>query len=56
MFTGNMIDGRTAAEWGLVNACVPADELENATKKLAVTVTVHSIDLAPRVELSALSP
>src|SRR3954454_16122286 len=35
MFTGNMIDGRTAAEWGLVNACVPADELESATKKLA---------------------
>jgi enoyl-CoA hydratase len=35
MFTGNMIDGRTAAAWGLVNACVPLDELENATKKLA---------------------
>ena len=35
MFTGNMIDGRTAAEWGLVNVCVPAEELEAATRKLA---------------------
>ncbi|WP_442548362.1 crotonase/enoyl-CoA hydratase family protein [Bradyrhizobium ottawaense] len=35
MFTGNMIDGRTAAEWGLANACVPMEQLENATRKLA---------------------
>lgn len=35
MFTGNMIDGRTAAEWSLANACVPAEELEAATRRLA---------------------
>src|SRR3954462_10459962 len=34
MFTGNMIDGRTAAEWGLANACVPIEQLEEATRKL----------------------
>jgi enoyl-CoA hydratase len=35
MFTGDTIDGRTAAEWGLANQCVPAGELEAATMKLA---------------------
>lgn len=35
MFTGNVIDGRTAAEWGLANASVPLSELESAAKKLA---------------------
>jgi len=35
MFTGDMIDGRTAAEWGLANAAVPLAELEAATMKLA---------------------
>jgi enoyl-CoA hydratase len=35
MFTGNVIDGRTAAAWGLVNEAVPAPELEAATMKLA---------------------
>jgi enoyl-CoA hydratase len=35
MFTGDVIDGRTAAEWGLANASVPAAELEAATLKLA---------------------
>ena len=35
MFTGDMIDGRTAADWGLANQAVPADELEAATMKLA---------------------
>ncbi|MGA7998427.1 MAG: crotonase/enoyl-CoA hydratase family protein, partial [Bradyrhizobium sp.] len=34
MFTGNMIDGRKAAEWGLVNECVPLEQLEAATRKL----------------------
>lgn len=29
-FTGDPIDARTAAEWGLVNAVVPADELDAA--------------------------
>jgi enoyl-CoA hydratase len=35
MFTGDTIDGRTAAEWGLANAAVPVGELETETLKLA---------------------
>jgi enoyl-CoA hydratase len=35
MFTGDTIDGRTAAEWGLANAAVPLDQLEAETMKLA---------------------
>ena len=35
MFTGNMIDGRAAAAWGLANEVVPVAELEAATRKLA---------------------
>jgi enoyl-CoA hydratase len=31
MFTGDVIDGRTAADWGLANQAVPAAELEAAT-------------------------
>ena len=30
-----MIDGRTAAAWGLANEAVPADQLEGATMQLA---------------------
>jgi enoyl-CoA hydratase len=35
MFTGDTIDGRTAAHWGLANLAVPAAELEAATRALA---------------------
>ncbi|MEO7917725.1 MAG: crotonase/enoyl-CoA hydratase family protein [Dokdonella sp.] len=35
MFTGNLIDGKTAADWGLATISVPVDELENATLTLA---------------------
>jgi enoyl-CoA hydratase len=35
MFTGDTIDGHTAAAWGLANEVVPAGELEAATLKLA---------------------
>jgi enoyl-CoA hydratase len=35
MFTGNVIDGRTAAAWGLANEAVPQDDLETATMALA---------------------
>ena len=35
MFTGDMIDGRTAADWGLANAVVPAAELDAAARELA---------------------
>ncbi|MFT3801995.1 MAG: crotonase/enoyl-CoA hydratase family protein [Burkholderiaceae bacterium] len=35
MFSGDMIDGRTAAEWGLATEAVPLDQLDEATMKLA---------------------
>ena len=35
MFTGDTIDGRTAAQWGLANEAVPAVDLEAATMRLA---------------------
>ncbi|MCW5650740.1 MAG: crotonase/enoyl-CoA hydratase family protein [Ramlibacter sp.] len=35
MFTGDTIDGATAAAWGLANEAVPPDQLEDATMKLA---------------------
>jgi enoyl-CoA hydratase len=35
MFTGDVIDGRTAADWGLANQAVPAAELDTATLALA---------------------
>jgi enoyl-CoA hydratase len=35
MFTGDVLDGRTAADWGLANIAVPAQELEAATMALA---------------------
>lgn len=35
MFTGDTIDGKTAAGWGLANASVPAEELDRATMELA---------------------
>ena len=35
MFTGDLIDGRKAAEWGLANAAVPAAELDAHTMQLA---------------------
>jgi enoyl-CoA hydratase len=35
MFTGDLIDGRKAADWGLANESVPYAELEAATLRLA---------------------
>jgi enoyl-CoA hydratase len=35
MFTGDVIDGRTAAEWGLANLAVPSRDLDAAAMKLA---------------------
>ncbi|NJC70626.1 crotonase/enoyl-CoA hydratase family protein [Planosporangium thailandense] len=35
LLTGDTIDGRTAADWGLVVDAVPADELDSAVEKLA---------------------
>jgi enoyl-CoA hydratase len=38
MFTGDTIDGKTAAEWGLANVAVPLAELEAATMQLAARI------------------
>ena len=42
-FTGDPIDARTAAEWGLVNRVVPADQLDEATHDLITRSTRGSI-------------
>src|SRR6266568_3771230 len=35
LLTGERIDARTAAEWGLINAAVPATELESRVRRIA---------------------
>jgi enoyl-CoA hydratase/carnithine racemase len=42
LLTGEYIDATTAAEWGLVNRVVPADELEAATRAMAEIVASAS--------------
>ena len=39
MFTGDTIDGTTAAQWGLANEAVPAARLEDATMALASRIS-----------------
>lgn len=39
MFTGDVIDGRTAADWGLANEAVPPDELDARALALAGRIT-----------------
>ena len=38
-FTGDAIDARTAAEWGLINRAVPDDELDGAVADLMARAT-----------------
>jgi enoyl-CoA hydratase/carnithine racemase len=38
LLTGQLIPADTAAEWGLVNTVVPADQLETAARELALQV------------------
>ncbi|OGB14414.1 MAG: enoyl-CoA hydratase [Burkholderiales bacterium RIFCSPLOWO2_12_67_14] len=38
MFTGDVIDGRTAAAWGLANKAVPLEQLDAAAMKLATRI------------------
>jgi enoyl-CoA hydratase/carnithine racemase len=42
LLTGEPVDARTAADWGLVNSVVPADELTAATERLATRITEAS--------------
>jgi enoyl-CoA hydratase/carnithine racemase len=42
LLTGEMIDARTAADWGLVNTVVPADELDAAVTELAAKIAAAS--------------
>jgi len=42
LLTGEMVDTRTAADWGLINQAVPAGELTSATRKLAAKVAEAS--------------
>lgn len=42
LFTGDLIDARTAERWGLVNRVVPATELDHAVAQLAGRIAGHS--------------
>ena len=42
LLTGEMVNARTAAEWGLINRAVPAGELPAETRKLAAKVVEAS--------------
>ncbi|HXH86050.1 MAG TPA: enoyl-CoA hydratase [Nitrospira sp.] len=42
LLTGDPIDAATAADWGLINMVVPAEELESATRKLASKIASAS--------------
>jgi enoyl-CoA hydratase/carnithine racemase len=42
LLTGQMVDARTAADWGLVNRVVPAAELAAESRKLAAKVAEAS--------------
>ncbi len=42
LLTGESVNARTAAEWGLINQAVPAAELEAATRQLAAKVAEAS--------------
>jgi enoyl-CoA hydratase/carnithine racemase len=42
LLTGDMVDAKTAAEWGLVNRVVPASELAAESRKLATRIAEAS--------------
>lgn len=42
LLTGELVDARTAAEWGLINQVVPAGELRASTEKLAAKIAEAS--------------
>jgi enoyl-CoA hydratase/carnithine racemase len=42
LLTGKLVDASTAADWGLVNRVVPADQLESETRRLACQIAEAS--------------
>lgn len=42
LLTGDLIDAETALDWGLVNRLVPEEELEDAARDLATSITEKS--------------
>ena len=42
LLTGEFVDAPTAADWGLINRVVPADQLEAATRELAEKIAALS--------------
>jgi len=44
LFTGDLIDGRTAQEWGLAVECAPADELDERFERLLERITLTPIN------------
>jgi enoyl-CoA hydratase/carnithine racemase len=42
LLTGKLVDAATAAEWGLVNSVVTADQLESETRRLACQIAEAS--------------
>src|SRR5579871_4808467 len=42
LLTGKLVDAATAADWGLVNRVVPADQLESETRRLACQIAEAS--------------
>ncbi|MBI4318006.1 MAG: enoyl-CoA hydratase/isomerase family protein [Chloroflexi bacterium] len=44
LFTGDSITGKTAAEWGIINKAVPADQLEEHVEWLADRIAKQALD------------
>jgi len=42
LLTGKLVDAETAADWGLINRVVPADQLESETRRLACQIAEAS--------------
>jgi enoyl-CoA hydratase/carnithine racemase len=42
LLTGKLVDATTAADWGLVNRVVPADQLESEARRLACQIAEAS--------------
>jgi enoyl-CoA hydratase/carnithine racemase len=42
LLTGELVDARAAADWGLINAAVPAGDLQSATRALAAKIAEAS--------------